>query len=115
MLFSGGAFALRAGTLMPENRQFGSGTTTHMRLLRGLIAPTRGEERWNGTEISRLADDFHRELAYVGHLNGLSGDLTPAENLEHACALAGTGSTPKEVAAALETFALERFEDTPVR
>src|SRR5688500_110852 len=115
MLFSGVAFALRAGELVHVTGPNGSGKTTLIRILCGLLEPTRGEVRWNGTAISRLAEDFHRELAYVGHLNGLSGDLTPAENLEHACGLAGADARREDVAAALESFALERFAGTPVR
>src|SRR5688572_2280192 len=101
MLFSGVAFALRPGELMHVTGANGSGKTSLLRILCGLLEPSSGEVRWNGTATSRLAEDFHRELAYVGHLNGLSADLTPAENLEHACVLGDLGTTREDVARAL--------------
>jgi heme exporter protein A len=115
VLFSGVTFALRPGELMHVTGANGSGKTSLLRILCGLLDPVRGEVRWNGTPTVRLAEDFHRDLVYIGHLNGLSGDLTPAENLEHACALADLDAARDKVAHSLTSFGLERFAATPVR
>ena len=52
--------------------------TTLLRTLCGLSRPATGEIRWNNADIREFGDDHHQQLAYVGHLNGIQGELATA-------------------------------------
>ena len=60
----------------------GVGKTTLMRTLCGLVQAEEGEIFWNNSSIKKNSIEYFRNLAYIGHDNGIKGDLTPVENLE---------------------------------
>ena len=88
-LFAGLTFRLEAGELLHLQGRNGSGKTSLLRMLIGLLPPESGEIRWQGEAIRTLADDFRGELCYLGHLNAIKEELTPLENLLAAARLAG--------------------------
>ncbi len=92
-LFSHLSFSLKPGELLHVTGVNGSGKTTLLRTLCGLTRAHAGEIRWHGNAISKLGDDYHAQLAYVGHSNGIQGDLTPVENLRVASSLSGSADT----------------------
>ncbi len=103
-LFAALSLELRAGEAMHIRGPNGLGKTTLLRALCGLSRPVRGEIRWRGERIADLAEDFTAEVAYVGHLNGIQGELTAGENLR----LAGRVFTRRGHAGLSEREALER-------
>jgi heme exporter protein A len=86
-LFSHFSFVLGPGELLHVRGRNGSGKTTLLRTLCGLTRPAAGAVRWNGTEIGALGDEYRSRLTYVGHSNGIQGELTPEENLRVDLAL----------------------------
>jgi heme exporter protein A len=88
-LFQNLSFGLRPGELLHIVGANGSGKTTLLRTLCGLSQPAAGEIRWRSADIHELGDDYRRQLAYVGHHNGIQGELTARENLLVAACLAG--------------------------
>jgi len=89
----------------------GSGKTTLLRVLCGVALADEGRINWCGQSIERVRDAFHAELLYLGHKPGISGALTPAENLDVFCTLAGTD--PGLIPNALEELALSEREQVP--
>ncbi len=59
----------------------GAGKTTFMRLLAGLLHPTRGELAVLGLDPVTRADAIHARIGYMPQKFGLYEDLTVAENL----------------------------------
>ena len=114
-LFSGLGFDLHAGELMHLQGHNGSGKTSLLRTLCGLIAPNQGEIHWNGKNIRRQRDEFAAELLYLGHLDGIKVDLTAVENLRFLCRLAGLPVAENEFWQALQSVGLSGHEDLPVR
>lgn len=114
-LFTGLGFTLRPGALLRVTGANGSGKTSLLRALCGLLMPSAGEVRWNGENIRKLREEYWKCLAYVGHANALKDDLTVAENLAVSCALAGLGVSPAQSRFALESFGLAGRERLPAR
>lgn len=111
-LFGGLSFSLAAGALLRIAGANGSGKTSLLRILCGLLAPSAGEVRWKGEGIAALREEFSRQLVYLGHAPAVKDDLTPAENLDITCRLAGVPFAARDLVLALDALAVP---DRPVR
>jgi heme exporter protein A len=114
-LFSALSFTLRGGELLRIGGPNGSGKTSLLRIACALLEPTRGEVRWAGESVRRLQEEFWRQLVYIGHVNAIKDDLTSAENLRVACALAGIRAQPARIGEALARLGLAGCENLPTR
>ncbi|MGD8957263.1 MAG: cytochrome c biogenesis heme-transporting ATPase CcmA [Chromatiaceae bacterium] len=106
-------FELEAGELLHLKGENGSGKTTLLRALAGLLLPESGEIRWCGENIRRLREEYTRHLLYLGHLNGIKGDLTAVENLRIAAVLDGFRLTESRAWEVLGEIGLRGHEDLP--
>ena len=113
-LFSHLSFVLKPGELLHVTGVNGSGKTTLLRTLCGLTRPQVGEIRWDSTAINQLGDDYHAQLAYIGHANGIQGDLTPKENLSVASSLSGNADIAA-IAQTLERLGLAAYLHFPAK
>lgn len=110
-LFSGLQLSLDAGELLYVHGHNGSGKTTLLRTLCGLIRPEHGAIRWRGEDVRELREDFARELLYLGHKNGIKGDLTAVENLRVSSVLDGFPLDESQAWEALGRIGLDGHED----
>src|SRR5580658_7267976 len=69
------------GELMHVSGPNGTGKTTLLRVVTGLLRPEQGVVRWRGKSIASTPTDYQNELAYASHEPALKGDLTALENL----------------------------------
>jgi heme exporter protein A len=109
-LFGPLSFRLSGGELLRIAGPNGSGKTSLLRILCGLLTPAAGAVRWRGEPIGALREEYSRHLVYLGHAPAVKDELTPAENLHFACSLMGIAADAS--AAALSAFAVP---DLPVR
>ncbi len=114
VLFSGLSFAVRPGEVLQVEGPNGSGKTSLLRIVCGLLLPSLGEVLWCEEPVNRVRADFLAELSYLGHHNGIKGELTPLENLHFAATLS-LRRPDTDPAAVLARFALRGFEDVPCR
>jgi heme exporter protein A len=113
-LFTGLNFRVSAGQLLHVVGNNGSGKTTLLRTLCGLSHPADGEIRWRGQPIQVLGDEYHQALAYLGHLDGVQGELTPPENVASLASLAGAADDGA-VAQALDRMGLSAYRAFPAK
>ena len=84
----------------------GSGKTSLLRVLCGLLRPEAGKVCWKGEDVHGSADSFHAHLLFLGHSPAVKDDLTGRENVRFGLAQAGVGVTSREADAALSEFGL---------
>lgn len=111
-LFRHLSLTIKPGELLHVTGVNGSGKTTLLRTLCGLTRAHAGEIRWNGFPIRELGDDYHAGLTYIGHANGIQGDLSPRENLDVAASFSGSADGAR-VDAALERMGLAAYRHFP--
>lgn len=112
LVFSHLNLTVEAGEVVEIAGRNGCGKTSLLRTLCGLLPPEAGEVRWCGHPIREVRLQFQRELAYVGHADGIKVDLSAWENLQVARAL---HSSSVEIEPALKHLGLGEFRDVPGR
>lgn len=80
-LFKKLEFALNGGEMLLVEGPNGSGKTSLLRAIAGLLEPEAGRIAWRGEDVRRQRQSFHADLVWLAHRLGLKGDLTPVENL----------------------------------
>jgi heme exporter protein A len=115
LLFKQLGFSLHPGELLSVAGDNGSGKTSLLRILAGLMTPTQGQVLWNGSPVRSQAAQFRRTLHFLGHLNGLKDDLDLLENLVSAARIAGEPVVADQVLPVIRDLGLERCLGLPVR
>ncbi len=113
-VFSGLGFALGAGGALVLEGPNGSGKTSLLRCLAGLLRPAAGDIVWQGSAIARDPEAHRERVNYVGHQDAVKPLLTVAENLRFWAGFAGTG-TDEAVAQALDRLAISSLASLPAR
>jgi len=114
-LFSDVNFSMSPGTLLQLTGPNGSGKTSLLRIVCGIMAPERGEVRWEGAKIRSLGEEYSRSLSYLGHRNGIKEELSSLENLRIAAGLAGFSLSREKAREALKQTGLAGRENLPAR
>lgn len=114
-LFQGLSFSLARGELLKVSGPNGSGKTSLLRMLCGLLPPVAGEILWQESDISSLKENYLKELAYLGHANGIKAELSVLENLRIHGGLAGDDPSEEKIGTVLERMGLGGSEASPAK
>lgn len=112
-VFRGLNHGAAAGFVVCVTGANGSGKSSLLRLLAGLIEPAAGRVLWHGANIADDPDTYRQNLHYLGHLDGLKPDLTVREMLHYQHALMGARAACDD-RKILEKFGLKNLADRSV-
>ncbi len=113
VLFKDLSLRVSRGDLLRVVGANGSGKTSLLRILCGLLTPGAGEVRWQGHPIRSLREEFARSVVFLGHAPAVKDELTARENLQVTCALAGLSVSADEIENAVRRFGVP--DDKAVR
>jgi heme exporter protein A len=113
-VLQGVSLELRAGELMHISGPNGTGKTTLLRVVSGLLRPEQGSVAWRGKSIASAPGDYQNEIAYASHEPALKSDLTAIENLRFMVGLKRR-VTARELQASLERTGVAGCADLPAR
>ncbi|WP_374350295.1 ATP-binding cassette domain-containing protein [Chitinimonas sp.] len=85
----------------------GSGKTTSIRMMCGLLTPDAGQGQTLGYDVVRQAASIKREVGYMTQRFGLYDDLSIRENLDFVARVYGMDRRRQRVDAALQRLGLE--------
>jgi ABC-2 type transport system ATP-binding protein len=98
---------VRSGEIFGFLGPNGSGKTTTIRMLCGLLTPDAGSGRCLGYDIIRESAQIKRNVGYMPQRFGLYEDLSIRENLDFVARLYGVPGTRRAVGEALERLGLD--------
>ena len=113
LVFRDTSFAVKAGGFVLVTGANGSGKSSLLRLLAGLLPPHDGTILWQNQPVADDTDAHRARTHYIGHLDAVKTGLTVTEMLEYWQNLRGLGAT--NIPASLSAFGLTKLADRPIR
>ena len=81
LVFNGLCFSVGAGCVLMLTGRNGSGKTSLLRLMAGIMAPAGGTLRYYGTDCHENPNGHRADIHYVAHYDAIKSALTVRENL----------------------------------
>ena len=112
-LFKDLEFSLRSGELLVVDGPNGSGKTSLLRGVAGLLDFETGAVHWGGVPVLEDYQVFRADLAWFAHRVGFKGELTLTENLDFESSLGSFEVSRRETV--LERLGLTRIRNLAFR
>ena len=105
------SFSVSGGEILQLSGSNGSGKTTILRALAGLIMPDNGRVARLGEKVGNITTSSN-SMVYIGHRHGLEGNLSPLENLNFLSQVS-TPSPVRDGVSVLGTLGLKTSMHVP--
>jgi heme exporter protein A len=105
----GFTLSLNSGLLLTGKN--GSGKTSLLKIIAGLIKPSSGQILWDDQDVQEFYEQYCSDIQYIGHKNFLKTHLTVLDNLLFYAGLSGAAML---VPAAIKYFQLQDIADTEI-
>lgn len=112
-LFTNLNFIVKPGDLLLIQGENGSGKTSLLKVIAGLIEPDNGSLFWSNKNIISQRQSFHKNIAWLSHNTGFKGDLTILENIKFESSL--RKMSIEKLEDSLKHFQLTEFSKIPFR
>ena len=95
----------------------GSGKTTIIKMLAGLLSPTEGSMQICGLDVQRHSEEVREQVGYMSQTFSLYDDLTAMENLQFYAKIYGLSAKQRRerIADIIECNSLDRYLNCQVR
>ena len=113
LLFKNLNFKLFSGELLLIKGANGSGKTSLLKILSGLLKPIYGSIIVNKKDINLLKDEYFKYFEYIGHENAIKSALTVRENLNFYLKIK-KDLTKKNFEKAIKIFNLKNLLDIKI-
>lgn len=112
-LFKGLSFALNPGELLLLEGPNGSGKTSLLRAIAGILELEDGVISWDAVPVREQRQAFHGALVWMAHRVGFKADLTLLENLAFEASL--RLQSDADLDEVLQRLELNRLKRLPMR
>ncbi len=106
-------FEINEGQVVGYLGPNGSGKTTTMRMLLGILHPSEGEAQVMGYDVARQSEEIRSRSGYMSQKFALYQELTAVENLDFYAGVYGV-KDPRRVREVLSSLGLEETANQPV-
>ncbi len=115
VVFEALEFAISEGEVLYLRGRNGSGKSSLIRVMVGLLRAVEGDMFWNGENLSEDPEGHRARLHYVGHQDAIKPALTVTENLTFWAEMSGVDAGKQTVPEALDAFSLNHLAKLPAR
>lgn len=114
-IFGGLDLDASPGEVLQVRGANGSGKSSLLRMLCGLLPPSQGEMHWCGRRVRCGDAELAGDLAYMGHSGGMNGELTVLENLRFSLDMAKEQTSQSRCLEVLAQLRLDAHAHQPAR